>query len=217
MNKFLLILIILLTPNLIIAQGLRFIVFADPQIAWLKPEVRMIENAGLRGGFIAGLEMDSFFSDNYAFSTGISLSKNGGKLKFNNPATIKFESNTEDIKPGDIVTYKLQYLNIPLGMKFTTREIGYTTVYAKLGLGTHFNIKSHADISSLGVINESLKNEINFFNLSYHFGAGIQYSLGRQTSVVAGFEYRHRFIDIVSSSDFKALLNTFSIRLGLLF
>ncbi len=217
MLKILLCFILLATPHLSVSQELKFSVFADPQLAWIKPEVRTIESDGLRIGFDVGLEMDNFFSDNYAFSTGISLNSIGGKLKFNEPATIKFESNSEIINPGDVVIYKLQYLNIPIGMKFTTREIGYSTIYAKLGLGAHFNIKSNANINSIGINNESLKDEIEFFNLSYHFGTGIQYSLGRQTSVIAGFEYRHRYMDILSKRDFKAVLNSLSIRLGLLF
>jgi opacity protein-like surface antigen len=130
---------------------------------------------------------------------------------------INFEGYTETVSPGDMVIYKLQYINVPIGMKFTTREIGYTRIYAKLGLGGHFNIKSHADINSLDIENESLRDEIEFFNVSYHIGAGVQYSLGGQTALVGGFEYRHRFIDIASSPEFIALLNSLSLRLGILF
>jgi hypothetical protein len=204
-------------PFISFTQELRFIVFADPQISWLKPEIRSVESAGVRGGFDIGLEMDNYFTENYAFSTGLSLSNIGGKLNFNQQVPINFEGLTETISPGDMVIYKLQYINVPIGMKFTTREIGYTRIYAKLGLGGHFNIKSHADISSLGIENESLRDEIEFFNVSYHIGAGIQYSLGGQTALVGGFEYRHRFIDIASSPEYIALLNSLSLRLGILF
>lgn len=199
------------------SQGVRFTVFADPQIAWLKPEVRLIESAGVRVGFNTGFEMDYFFSDNYAFSTGLSLNRLGGKLKFKDSVVIQFHDSAESIGPEDIVTYKLQYLNLPLGLKFTTREIGYSTFYAKMGMGGHFNIKSNADIGSLGIEGDGLKDEIEFFNLSYHFGAGIQYSLGGQTAVTAGFEYIHRFIDIASNQNYKAILNSVSLRLGLVF
>jgi opacity protein-like surface antigen len=210
-------LLLLLIPVSGLSQDFRFIVFTDPHLSWLKPEMRIIENAGIRGGFNVGFEMDNFFSENYAISTGLSIIGTGGKLKFNEPVTINFEGFSESVNPGDIVNYKLQYLNIPLGLKFTTREIGYSTIYAKLGVSGHFNIRASADISSLGIEEESLKEEIEFFNLSYHIGAGVQYSLGGQTAVVVGLEYNHRFIDIASSPDYKALLNTISLKLGILF
>ena len=209
--------LILLLPFSAFSQDIRFIVFADPHLSWLRPETRIVESAGIRGGFNVGFEMDNFFSQNYAISTGLSIIGTGGKLEFNDPVVLQFDGFSEDINPGDVVNYRLQYLNIPLGLKFTTREIGYSTIYAKLGVSGHFNIRSHADIISRGIEGESLQDEVEFFNLSYHIGAGVQYSLGGQTAVVAGLEYKHRFIDIASSPDYKALLNTVSLRLGLLF
>ena len=210
--------ILFFIPLIIYAQDFRFSVFADPQISWLKPEVRTVESAGIRGGYDIGLEMDNFFSDNYAFSTGLSLNNLGGKLKFDEPVSFQFEGSADaTLSPGNVVVYKLQYLHVPIGMKFTTREIGYTTIYAKLGMGGHFNIKSYAEISSLDMENENLRDEIEFFNLSYHIGTGIHYSLGGRTALIFGLEYRHRFIDVSSNIDFTALLNSVSLRLGVLF
>ena len=216
-TKLLLTLILLTISFFSSAQGIRFIVFADPQVSWLKPEVRQVENAGIRGSINAGFELDNFFSSNYAFSTGLSLSNIGGKLKFNEAFTVRFEDSEEVLDPGNIIIYRLQYVNLPLGLKFTTREIGYTTIFAKLGVGGHFNIKSNANISALGINDESLLDEIQLFNMSYHFGLGIQYSLGGQTAVVSGIEYRHRFLDIASNNQYKALLNSLSLRIGILF
>ncbi len=199
------------------AQGVRFTIFADPQIAWLAPETRNAEFAGIRGGLDTGFEMDNFFSSNYAFSTGLSINSTGGKLKFDEALTFRFEGSTDTIPPGSEVIYKLQYINLPLGLKFTTREIGYTTIFARIGMGGHFNVRSRADIAASGINNESFADEINMFNFSYHFAAGIHYSLGGESAVVAGFEYRHRFIDIASGDQYKALLNSVSLRIGLLF
>jgi hypothetical protein len=116
----------------------------------------------LRGGFDIGFEMDYFFSENYAFSTGLSINNLGGKLKFHQPVEFRFRDagETEWTGPGDIVIYRLQYLNIPLGMKFTTREIGYSTYYVKLGSTGHINTRSHADISALGIEGRTLEDEI---------------------------------------------------------
>ncbi len=177
----------------------------------------MIESDGIRAGIDAGFEMDYFFSENYAFSTGLSINNLGGRLKFQQSFPIQFQDFTQNIDPGNTVIYRLHYVNLPLGMKFTTREIGYTTVFVKLGSTAHFNIRSNADIPAHRIENESLENEIEPFIFSYNFSAGIQYSLGGQTAVVGGIEYKHRFIDIMTNPGYKALLNSIALRLGILF
>ncbi len=217
MRYVLLIQLIFIVSSVAQAQGVRFTVIADPQIAWFRPETRNAESAGVRGGIDIGFEMDNFFSSNYAFSTGLSLNTTGGKLRFSEPVPIRFSEFTDTIAPGNVVTYRLQYVNMPIGLKFITREIGYTTIFARIGMGGHFLLRSRADVPSRGIEKENIPDETDIFNFSYHFGAGIHYSLGGQTAIVAGLEYRHRFIDIASGPEYKALLNTFSLRTGLLF
>jgi hypothetical protein len=212
-----LILLFIIMPVSAFSQEIRFSAVFDPQVTWMRSENQMVENAGVRGGIDIGFEMDYFFSPHYAFSTGLSLNNTGGKLKFEEPAGIRFEEYTVDLEPGNIVIYRLQYLNIPLGMKFTTREIGYITAFIKLGTTAHINTRSFADISAHGIENEKLGSEINSFTYSYHFGAGVHYSLGGRTALIGGIEYKHRFVDIIDNADYMATLHSFALRLGILF
>jgi hypothetical protein len=212
-------LILIILPLLSHSQGIRFSAFADPQITWMKPENQIAESAGIRIGIDAGFELDYFFNPNYAFSSGLSINSTGGKLKFSEPVPIQFVDLSDPgiVAPGDVVIYRIQYLNLPLGMKFTTREIGYSTYYVKLGTTAHFKTRSHADITSLGIDNGNLDNEINSFTYSYHFGAGVNYSLGGRTALTGGIEYKHRFVDVTTNTNFKTSLNSFALRLGVLF
>jgi opacity protein-like surface antigen len=205
-------------PLLSTAQEIRFSAFADPQITWMSVDNGLAESAGIRAGFDIGFEMDYFFSQNYAFSSGLSINNLGGKLKFNEPVAVQFSDFTVDaVSPGDVVIYRLQYLNLPLGMKFTTREIGFTTFFVKLGTTAHFTTRSNADISALDIQRENLEDEIEPFTFSYHFGAGVHYSLGGRTALTGGIEYKHRFVDITTTPDFNANLHSLAIRLGILF
>jgi hypothetical protein len=218
-KKYFISFILIVLPLFSYTQGIRFSAFTDPQITWMKPENQIAESAGVRIGLDTGFELDYFFNQNYAFSTGLSINNIGGKLKFSEPVPIQFVdfSSPMIVDPGDVVIYRIQYLNLPLGMKFTTREIGYSTYYIKLGTTAHFNTRSNANISSLDIDYGNLDNEINSFTYSYHFGAGVHYSLGGRTALTGGIEYKHRFVDITANTDFKVSLNSFAIRLGVLF
>ncbi len=218
-NKNIIIIILAALPLFSPAQNFRFSAFADPQITWMQPDNGIAESAGIRAGFDIGFEMDYFFNENYAFSTGLSINNLGGKLKFHQPVEFRFRDNGETVwtGPGDIVIYRLQYLNIPLGMKFTTRQIGYSTYYVKLGSTGHINTRSSADISALGIERRTLEDEIGPVTFSYHFGAGVHYSLGGRTALTGGIEYKNRFVDITPNPAFRTNLQSFAIRLGVLF
>ena len=42
-------------------------------------------------------------------------------------------------------SYSLQYVELPLTFKMRTKEMGYTTVYGRFGLGLGMNVKAEAD------------------------------------------------------------------------
>jgi hypothetical protein len=217
-NRIILI-ILAATPLISAAQDFRFSVFTDPQVTWISTDNGMAESAGIRAGLDAGFEMDYFFNENYAFSTGLSINNLGGKLRFHQPVQFRFREPEMNgtVGPGDIVVYRLQYLNIPLGMKFTTRQIGFSTYYAKLGSTGHINTGSRANISALDIDGGNLEGEIRSVTFSYHFGAGVHYSLGGRTALIGGIEYKNRFVDITTNNAFRTNLQSFALRMGVLF
>ncbi len=50
------------------------------------------------------------------------------------------------IDPGQSVKMNLQYLDIPLGLKLKTEELGYGTFFLQLGFNPMFNINAHISI-----------------------------------------------------------------------
>ena len=91
-------------------EGTRFGVFVDPQFSWLVPDVKNIDNDGARFNIKGGLIADFYFAENYAFTTGISISNAGGNLYYNDSLTLKVHNADEQIAPESTVNYKLQYL-----------------------------------------------------------------------------------------------------------
>jgi opacity protein-like surface antigen len=77
------------------------------------------------------------------------------------------------------------------------------------------NIKATGISGNL--LNDNISDEINLFNMGYHFGAGAEYSLGGNTAVVFGITYSNGFSDITKNTNDKITTSSFAIRLGLLF
>jgi hypothetical protein len=98
-----------------------------------------------------------------------------------------------------------------------TNEIGHFTYYAQMGLRHYFNIGARATATGSGLSKDNVSKEINFFNVSYFFGGGVEYNIGGNTSLTAGLFYDNGFTDVLSNDDHKAVLNFVTIRLAVLF
>jgi len=215
MKKFFLIVAMLCVTLGAYAQKYSFTVYAEPQVTWLSPDSRNLDSDGSMIGFNGGLNFDNFFTDNYAFSTGISINNVNGRLKYAEGGNLQGLDSLYSVESGEVAEYRLQYINIPIGLKFQTVEIGYTRFYAHLGLDTYVNIKSKANLQHEE--NIDIEEEVQWYNLGYYIGGGIEYSLGGTTALVAGIAYNNGFTDITVATDEKVTTGTFSLRLGIKF
>jgi hypothetical protein len=203
-------------------QKIRFSIFANPCFNWLQSDLKTVQSGSMALGFDAGLTVDKFFADFYAISSGVSIGSAGGNLKYTgSTAGFKFKSHgkTITVPNNTTIKFKLQYITIPIGLKFKTKEIGYLTYFAHLGLTTQMNIKATgtSNDANSSLAEDNISDEINFFNLSYHIGAGAEYSIGGNTALVFGLTYTNGFVDITSSSDDKITTAGIALRLGILF
>lgn len=211
-------LFILSIPAFSQEPGFRFGITFDPVISWMNPDVSSVSSKGNRLGFNIGLTVDKFFANNYAFATGLSIHNAGGSLLFKQATTIRTNQGTRDIPVGTKVTYKLQYLHVPLGIKLCTNEIGYSTFYGQLGLNAMFNIKATGTSNNPGGIdNDNISKEINLINLGYHIGGGIEYNVGGNTRLTAGLMYLNGFTDVTNRGADKVVLQNLLIKLGVIF
>ena len=177
------------TPNF------RFGIFADPVISWFSSDTKVTSNEGARAGFNFGMTFNRYFSKNYSFSTGISILNAGGRLHNTDTVTMHFNNFNTVVKPGESVTYRMQYIDIPLGLKFESNQIGYITFFTDLGLDPKYLVGGKMDIPDESISKETATKELNRFNMSYHLMTGIEYSLGGTTAVVLGIGYENNFID----------------------
>jgi len=230
MNKKIVLIIVLLatlTANSW-AQKLKFSIVGEPQISWLKPDIVNVENSGSKLGIKYGLNMEKYFQDNYALSTGLLINNTGGRLFYSD--TIYFQiSNTIDTLGQEEIKYNIQYIEIPLGLKFTTNEIGYFKYFGQIGLSGQVRIKATGDIESNASNDAKINDEVSLFNAGYYIGGGIQYSLGGSASITAALTYTNGFIDITPVIDNKennntnarladkVVLNSLALKIGIIF
>lgn len=199
-----------------LGQGLRFSIKADPQVSWFSSGNKNLSGSGSHFGLNGGLVLDRFFAPNYAFTTGLFAHATGGSISFDKPLSVEVGEHDSVYTPGTEMKFKLQYLQIPFGLKLKTREFGYITWFGQLGLYGEVNIKSVADIRR-GEYGLSLSDEIRLFNAGYFLGAGLEYSLGGNTALTAGLNYSHGFANVMSSTGASLYLRSVALRLGVVF
>lgn len=199
------------------SQDLRFGIFVDPVISWLKPDVSNVDSKGGRLGINFGLMVDRFFAKNYALTTGISIHHAGGSLLFQTPALYHLKDQDVNTPVNTKVTFKLQYLDIPLGLKLCTNPIGYNTFFGQIGLNAMVNIKATGVSNYPEIDNKNAIKEINMLDLAYHIGGGIERSIGGNTRLMAGLTFMNGFTDVTKRGEDKVVLNNFILRLGVIF
>lgn len=163
------------TTNIITAQSndaelenFRFGLKITPSVNWFKPEGKIIKTDGAVMKFGGGLILEFQLAKVISIQTGLQIDVAGGKLKYNNGATlttansnsVSYFYNTLDDKIAtfDTVTflgsnkyyqlnsrnYSITYITIPFGFKMKTKEIGMFTYYGQFGINNSIRWKATA-------------------------------------------------------------------------
>lgn len=219
----LILILITALPARILSQELEFAIHADPVISWMGSNESEYTGMGPRAGFDVGLNVLHFFADNYAISSGISFVSAGGRQSVSEDHTMVFTNFTRTIPAGDEIRYNLKYMNIPVGIRLQTNQVGYFKYFTDLGFDVRMLIKSTIDLPTLQISNENARNEVYGLNAGWHLGGGIEYELPIDASLIAGLSYAQDFFDVtkdlkdVYQHNDRSTLRMFRIRLGLKF
>ena len=174
---------------------------ATPVLSWLNSDHDNASSDGSRFGFKFGVNADLFFAENYAFNTGLTINHVGGNINY----------NEEGIN--NAVTYKLQYIEIPLGVKLRSNQLRRTSFWGLFGLTPMVNIKATDDDDN------NLSKEVELFNLGYNIGGGLHYDLGGNIALMGGLVFYNGFTDVTSREGFddKTIMNNLHFVLGVKF
>ena len=197
-------------------EGIQFGVHFDPTLVWLESfEKTKVAPEGSHLGFDFGVSADFYFAKNYAFATGVSLFNTGGKLKYING----FNLAGTDLSQNTTVTYRVQYVKIPVGLRFKTHRIGRMIYSANIGFAPMIRASGHAEIPNND--NLEIKDEIRLFNLGWRFGGLAAYSLGGDAAIFGGLSFMNSFIDMTKSggqhTPGKITSKNLMLRVGVMF
>ncbi len=211
-------LLLLILPLALTAQGtVAFSLHLDPQFAWFNSDEEELDPDGSIMHLRAGLQMDYFFQPNYAFSLGLGINNLGGKLLYADSTSFFTSGDTLYATPGQSVKQRMQYIDIPLGLKLKTEELGYFTLFFQLGFNPMININAFASDDDEVFDKENIRESINIFNLGYHAGLGVEYRLGGTTALFGGLRWNAGLTDMTGNDDANITHRAISVNLGIIF
>ena len=193
------------------AQGVKLGLSLTPNVSWMKSTDYDHVSIGSKVNFGFEFMADIMMNENYAFSTGIHIFQTGGRINYlvPNPTDSEFLMTTDR-------DYSLKYVEVPLTFKMRTKEIGYSTIYGRFGLGLGLNIRANAKearnnswlqatdgvwaalgsgIETPSFDDIEVQNDIRLFRSSMIVGGGVERSLGGTSSLVIGVNYNVSFIN----------------------
>lgn len=225
MKKITVLLVFLMAAGPLLADddfGFRFGLNASPNLSWFRTETRGYDNRGVDPGFSYGLIIDYEFAQNYAVTSGLNILSTGGKMRYR-----YLHEGVDTQKRRD---YDLRYLEIPLGLKLRTDEMGFITYYGQFGLGLGFNIRAKADDriylddeSTLRFTDVDISDYTRFLRASLVIGAGVEYNLGGRTSLLGGLTFHNGFSNVLDvdnpavATSPSAVSNYVELTLGVIF
>ncbi|MFM2285076.1 MAG: hypothetical protein RLZZ543_573 [Bacteroidota bacterium] len=220
MKRLLLILsLIVLGLNASNAQrNFRFGMKAAPMFCWIKPDFRDVpkdfsfEGGGGRMGILWGPMAEIQLNETFLISTGIDINYTSGRLK----GTLK-----DSI--GNIVEwnqlYKTRFIELPVMLKFRTKEIGYLRYFGLFGLGAGFRYSANTEFSSVSNAkpDETITNKdsnsdsyVNVFRGSMQVGAGVEYSLSGNTALVGSLVFNNGLTNMLKNQVGSSLSDPFN-------
>jgi len=188
--------------------GVRFGIKLAPNMAWVRSDTKNLDGDGSLLGYSFGLltEFPIGQTGNYRFATGVFLNNIGGKLKSTYSYTQSVNGQDLQAKVVASTTTNLRYAEIPLTIKMMTNEIGLVRYFGQLGVSTAFNLRAKQDIESTTTVGTStttfsdtkvdVMDNTNLFKAGLVVGAGLEYNVAGNTSILAGITYNNAFTTV---------------------
>lgn len=180
-------------------------------ISWMMSDSKAYfknDKTKLTYGF--GAIMDWNLTNNFSLNIAAGFCNLGGTINFKNGA-VPFK-DIDGIVIGSSLMHKYKYstsyIEIPIGIKGCTNEIGYFTYFLKLGVDPMVRVKSKVTLESKETYIAT--KEFNLFNIGWHVGGGAEWSIAGNTKLLFELVYLGTFIDLDKINSYKDDLTTFN-------
>lgn len=180
-------------------------------ISWMMSDSKAYfknDKTKLTYGF--GAIMDWNLTNNFSLNIAAGFCNLGGTANFKNGAE-PFK-DIDGIVIGSPLMHKYKYstsyIEVPIGIKGCTNEIGYFTYFLKLGVDPMVRVKSKVTLESKETYIAT--KEFNLFNIGWHVGGGAEWSIAGNTKLLFELVYLGTFIDFDKINSYKDDLTTFN-------
>lgn len=206
------------------SQNFRLGFQASPHMTWMSSSKATILNNELRPGIKYGLEADIYLAGfpRYLLNTGLYVANHSFSARYVIDEPF-FINDATFLNPVDI-TFKLNYLEIPLNIKLKSDQFYRMKFYGQFGLSNLFNLSASALSSDEAFtgdnVNEGINNQtINVYTLNMLMGGGIEYDIGGNTALNFGVQYSNGLTDITNIGGLseKTILNSLRVVVGVMF
>ena len=210
---------------------------ANANFSWYKPDSRSLEKGGFKTGSSYGIMGDYMFLPNYSFNVEILVSSLNGKLTYKEDyPTFKIKDSVFSYKDVSY-EYTNKYIQVPLCVKFRTKEIGKMKYFAQFGFAPAFLVSAKAKIkgSNLPWEEDEIKkvktneesediyqfsnfdDDVSFIVLPLVIGGGTEMKLSGSTSLMLGLRFENGFNDILKSNGTTIFSKNISLSAGIFF
>ena len=192
---------------------------ASPSMSWISTNDQEINRTSSTVGISVGAIAEYFMTEQLSFTGGIGLAFNkGGTLQHEHGGNLlpnselsngDFNTGVKPLADNVKIKYKLQYIELPFAIKLRTEEKGYFRYFAEIPIVTlGMRVQARGDIQdeNIDVQKENITGDVNFFNVQLGLGAGLEYAISENTSLVGGL-YFHAGITDVTGNDGKKAIN----------
>lgn len=217
--------ILIFSSSLVNAQyhGRKFSVAVgfEPHLNWIHADESRLAAGPVRAGISGGIRLDYRFQRSFAFSTGINWNQTGGNIIYSESILLDLPSGLDTLRAGTRVTYRMQFVEIPVALKLILPEIGYSTWFAEAGIDPMFLSKGYINATDNNIQKVPFQNGMSKFNLAWHTGLGMNYSLGGALSLQVELIYKNTFLDVTTENNIRkpdnSRINQVGLNIGIAF
>jgi len=194
----------------------RFGLIGTPGVSYFGVNKPGSTNKGLGYHIAGGLNYEYSFSKNVAITSGLLFAQTTAKVEYQDSLGLNYtkvvngQSTDEKAFRLHSRTYVFNSIDIPLKFKFRTPEIGYMTYYGEFGATANILTSVFArknlvtddmgDGKTLLSDNESkldANDESKFYRLGVNFGAGVEWNVAGNTSLLMGVNGNLAFTNLL--------------------
>lgn len=195
--------------------------------SWLMSDSKSyFKNKGAKLTYGFGAIMDWRLTNNFSLNIAAGFTNLGGTATLKH-GVVPFPDVDGNLIGDSLMhnyRYSTSYIEIPVGIKGSTNEIGYFTYFLKLGVNPMVRIKSKMTLET----KESYiaTRNANLFNIGWYIGGGTEWSLAGNTRLLIELLYMGTLIDMDGIKSYKddkspfnpsIKINDISLKVGVIF